>query len=291
MSEIIKVSLDKIDSFRNHPFKVNNDESIKELMGSIKENGLLYPLVVREKVSGRYEMISGHRRKLALELLGMKEAEVTIKNLSDEEATIYMVDSNIYREKLLPSEKAFAYRMKLDAMKHQGKKDTSAQTVQKLTTREIMSKESGESREKIRKYIRLTYLIPELLKIVDNAVIYDKRTYLTIGITTAVELSYLSKEEQELVYNMIGYEDLTPSYAQAIKIRELSKNKQFDFKSLEGILDEKKGNQNERITFNKEKIEAVLPFDLVKRDKRYIEMYIIEAIKNYNMLKEKMRFD
>ena len=156
--------------------------------------------------------------------------------------------------------------------------------MQKLTSVELIAKVSGESREQVRKYIRLTYLIPELLKLVDDTVIYDKRTYLTLGITTAVELSYLNKDEQKLLFDSIEYEDLTPNRDQAIRIRKLSQKHKLDFNSLEIILDEKKGNQNDRITFNKEKIEAVLPKELLKRDKRYIEQYIIEAIINYNKI-------
>lgn len=286
MNEIKEINIKDIDSFEKHPFLVNVDASLHELAGSIKENGLLNPIVVRKKQNGRYELISGHRRKLAMELIGMTEVDACIKQLNDDEAIIFMVDSNMYREKILPSEKAFAYKMKLDAMKHQGKKITSAHVVSKLTTKELIGKQFGDSREQVRRYIRLTYLIPELLEIVDNTVKYDKRTYLTMGLTTAVELSYLNIDEQNLLYNTIIYEDLTPSYAKALKIRELSKNKLLDFDSLEKILDQKKGNQNDRIFFNKEKIEAVLPFDLLKRDKRYIEKYIIEAIQIYNEIKK-----
>ena len=154
--------------------------------------------------------------------------------------------------------------------------------MQKLTSVELIAKVSRESREQVRRYIRLTYLIPELLKLVDDTVIHDKRTYLTLGITTAVELSYLNKDEQELLFASIEYEDLTPNKAQAIRIRNLSQNKKLDFNSIEKILDEKKGNQNDRISFNKEKIEAVLPKELLKRDKRYIEQYIIKVLKLYN---------
>ena len=286
MNEIKKINIKDIDSFKKHPFLVNVDVSLYELADSIKENGLLNPIVVRKKQNGRYELISGHRRKLAMELIGMTEVEACIKQLNDDEAIIFMVDSNMHREKILPSEKAFAYKMKLDAMKHQGRKITSAQVVLKLTTNELIGKQFGDSREQVRRYIRLTYLIPELLEIVDNTVKYDKRTYLTMGLTTAVELSYLNVDEQNLLYNTIIYEDLTPSYAQALKIRELSKKKLLDFDSLEKILDQKKGNQNDRIFFNKEKIESVLPFDLLKRDKRYIEKYIIEAIQIYNEIKK-----
>lgn len=281
MKEVIKIKLNNIDDFENHPFQVRNDESLKELTDSIRENGLLNPLVVRKKQNGKYEMLAGHRRKLALELNGITEADCYIKELDDNEATIYMVDSNIYRNKILPSEKAFAYKMKLEAIKHQGKRNSSTQIVQKLNSVELLAKVGGESREQVRRYIRLTYLIPELLEIVDDTVKYDKRIYLTMGLTTAVELSYLNKDEQKLLYNTIIYEDLIPSYAQAIRIRKLS---QKDKLTLEKILDEKKGNQNDRISFNKEKIEAVLPKDLLKRDKRYIEQYVIEAIENFNYL-------
>ena len=280
MSEYKKIKLSEIDSFKNHPYKVERDESFNELMDSIKSTGLLNPLIVRPKENGRYEMISGHRRKLALELLGEKEVSVNVKELSDEEATILMVDSNITREKILPSEKAFAYKMRLDAQKQLG-------VPQGHKSREILANMSKDSSTNIQRYIRLTHLIPELLELVDNSVIHDKRTYLTMGIKPAVELSYLNKDEQELVYAGITYNDLTPSHGQAIKIRELSKNKQLDYDSLEEILTQNKGNQNEQISFNKEKIESVLPIGLANRDKRYIEKYIINAIVKYKEFNQK----
>lgn len=160
--------------------------------------------------------------------------------------------------------------------------------MQKLTSVEVIAKVGGESREQVRRYIRLTHLIPELLKIVDDRVIYDKRSILTLGITTAVELSYLTKEEQKLVYFTINYEEITPSHAQAIKIRKLSEKHELTFDVIEKILDEKKGNQNDRISFNKERIESVLPKELLKRDKRYIEQYIVDAIRYYEKLKNKI---
>ena len=283
----IKIKIDQIDNFENHPFLVNDDDSLKLLAKSINDHGLLNPMIVRKKDNGRYEMISGHRRKTALEILGIDEAEVILKELNDYEATIFMIDSNMYREKILPSERAFAYKMKLDAIKHQGKKiNTSATELPKLTSRELVGKQFGDSSEIVRRYVRLTYLIPELLKLVDNSILHDKRTYLTIGIKPAVELSYLTKEEQKLIYSVITYEDLTPSHGQAIKIRNLSKNKLLNIDSLEEILFQKKGNQNEQISFNKEKIEEVLPIDLLNRDKRYIEEYIIKAIKMYKQLEK-----
>ncbi len=239
-------------------------------------------MIVRKKENGRYEIISGHRRKLALELLGEKEAKVNVRDLSDDESIILMVDSNISREKILPSEKAFAYKMKYDAIKHQGKK-TSGTECQK-SSREILAEKSKDSSRMIQNYIRLTYLIPDLLQLVDDTVLKDKRTYLTMGIKPAVELSYLHKDEQELVYAGITYNDLIPSHAQAIKIRELSKNKKLTYDSLEELLTQNKGNQNEQISFNKEKIESVLPLELKSRDKRYIEKYIINAILKYKEL-------
>ena len=271
MTKKQKILLSKIDSFKDHPFHVDNDESLKELANSIKENGLYTPLTVRLKEDGRYELISGHRRKAAMELLGITETEAYVKELADEEATIEMVDSNMYREKILPSEKAFAYKMKYDAIKHQGKK-TSGHDVQKL---------DDNSDRNIRRYIRLTNLIPELLQLVDDTVLKDKRTALTMGLLPAVELSYLNKEEQKLVYMGITYEDLTPSHGQAKQLRKLSNEGNITFDSVEEILCKSKGNQQEQISFNKERIEKVLPTELLKRDKRYIEQYIIKAIENY----------
>jgi len=284
MESIVKLNLRDIDPFKNHPFQVNNDESLVELLVSIGKHGILSPLIVREKDNNRFELISGHRRKLALELLGIEEADAVVKNLSDDDAVIFMVDSNIYRETILPSEKAFAYKMKLEAIKHQGKLTSDPQGP-KLSV-ESVGKKFGDSATNVKRYIRLTYLHPELLKLVDNTVKYGKSNYLTMGIRPAVELSYLSIDEQKLVYSSIVYQDLTPSHAQTIKIRELSKQKQLNYNSLENILCEKKGNQNETISFNKSKIESVLPQELLRRDKRYIEQYIIEAIENYKRVKK-----
>ena len=288
MNSITKIKINEIDSFNNHPFIVSKDEELEKLVSSIKDNGLLSPIIVR-KVKDRYELISGHRRKLAFEILGLKEIEANVKDLSDDEAILAMVDSNIYREKILPSEKAFAYKMKNNALKHQGK-TTSVPKGPKLTTTEI-GKFSGDSSTNVKRYIRLTYLIPELLELVDNTVKNENKSFLTMGIKPAVEISYLNKDEQTLLYSSITYADLTPSHAQAIKIKDLSKKKLLDFNQIENILSQKKGNQNEQISFNKEKVQAVLPKELLKRDKRYIEQYIIEAINYYKKVKkEDMKF-
>ena len=281
MNNYKKIKLKDIDSFKNHPYKVENDDSIKELANSIKENGLINPLIVRQKKNGRYELISGHRRKLALELNGEKDVEVNIKELTDDEATIFMVDSNMQREKVLPSEKAYAYKMKYDALKHQGKK-TSGPEVQKL---------DEDSDRNIRRYVRLTYLIPELLELVDNTVKFDGRTTLTMGIKPAVEISYLSKDNQRLLYEAIDYNQATPSHAQSIKIRNMEKNNKLNEDVLDSILTEEKGNQRDQIAFNKDKLVSVLPPELLKRDKRYVEQYIVDAISFYSKSKNIERGD
>lgn len=280
MNEIIKIKISEIDDFKNHPYRVELGDELNTLVESIKLNGLLAPIVVRRKEDNRYEMLSGHRRKKAYEILGLKEIDTIIKDLNDDEAAIFMVDSNMYREKLLPSEKAFSYKMKMDALKHQGK--TSCHYDTKLRSDETLADKSSDSARQIQRYIRLTYLIPELLEIVDNSGKLKDKPNLTMGLLPAVELSFLSKHEQQIIYSVITYEDATPSHAQAIRIRNLSSKKLLTFDDIDKILLEEKGNQHEKISFNKSKIISVLPFSLAKRDKRYIERYIIEAIKKYN---------
>lgn len=280
--EFKKIDISLIDNFENHPFQLNHDNFFDELVESISLNGLLNPIIVRKKDNNRYEIISGHRRKEACELIGINMIDAFIEDLSDDEAIIRMVDSNIQREKLLPSEKAYAYKMKMEALKHQGKKTCA--TLLHKSRDEVSTKDSGET---VRKFIRLTNLIPEILELIDNTVLYDKRLYLTMGVTIGVELSYLSKEEQKLVYNTITYVDATPTLGQAKLIRKLSENHTIDFNKLEEILSEKKGIQNDKISFNKNKIEEALPREILSRDKKYIEKYIIEAIiqfsKKYNV--------
>mgnify|MGYP000268855519 FL=1 len=279
MNEIIKIKISEIDDFKNHPYKVELGDELNDLVESIKLNGLLVPIVVKRKENDRYELLSGHRRKKVYEILGLEEIDAIIKDLNDDESTIFMVDSNMYREKLLPSEKAFAYRMKMEAMKHQSK--TSCHYDTKLRSDEKLLEKSNDSARQIQRYIRLTCLIPELLEIVDNSRKLKDKPNLTMGLLPALELSFLSKQEQQIVYSVITYEDATPSHSQAIRIRKLSKKKLLTFDDIDKILLEEKGNQHEKISFNKSKIISVLPFDLVKRDKRYIEQYIIEAIKSY----------
>ncbi len=271
-----KILIKDIVPFKDHPFRIEEDDAMKSLMESINTSGLINPVIVRQK-KDKYEMISGHRRLKAMELLGETEIEATIKDLTDDEATILMVDSNCQRERMLPSERAFAYKMKLEAIKHQGKQ-TSRHDVGKSESADYISEESARQ---VQRYVRLTYLIPELLYIVDDTFKYGKNRLLTMGLLPAVELSYLTKEEQKLVYAEIQYTETTPTHGQAKRLRELSKNKELDDEKVEAILDEKVGIQNDRITFNKNKIVKELPYELTKRDKRYIEDYIVKAIQSY----------
>ena len=191
------IPIDQIDDFPNHPFKVRMDDNMAEMAESIAQHGVLVPAIIRPKEDGRYEMVAGHRRKAASEIVSKKVLPCIVRNLSEEEAIIIMVDSNLQREQLLPSEKAFAYKMKLDAMKRQGQRTdlTSVPVAQKLTSREELGKSVGESQDQIRRYIRLTYLIPEILEMVDNSVLKEKDK-LQIALRPAVELSYLTEQEQ-----------------------------------------------------------------------------------------------
>ena len=271
--EIVKINVSDISDFPKHPFKINNDLNYEELKESIKENGILVPAIVRQKDDGTYEMISGHRRKKICEENGIDKIPCIIKNISDDEAVIMMVDSNLQRDKILPSEKAQAYKMKLDALNHQGK------ALSPLGTKLSSVDEINDSKSQIYRYVRLTYLIPELLQLVDDTVLKDKRAVLTMGIRPAVELSYLTKDQQEMVYEEISYEDLTPSHVQAKRIRTLAENNELDSDKLESIFLEPKPNQQKRISFNEERIRKVLPKDL--KDYK-IEDFIIKAIENYS---------
>ena len=274
--EGVELNVKDISDFPKHPFKINNDLNYEELKNSIIESGVLVPTIVRKKEDGKYEMLSGHRRKKICEEQGIKKIPCIVKDVSDEEAIILMVDSNLQRDKILPSEKALAYKMKYEAIKHQGK--TSDPLGSKLSIEDIV-KDTNDSATQIRRYIRLNYLIPELLQLVDDTVLKDKRATLTMGLRPAVELSYLSKDDQELVYEEITYEDLTPSHVQAKRIRELGEKGELDSDILESIFLEQKPNQAKRLSFNEERIRKVLPKDI--KDYK-IEDFIIKAIESYS---------
>lgn len=273
--DIKLIEVSKLKTFKNHPFKVKDDLDMRELEQSIRNNGLLEPILIRPQENGNYEIISGHRRVFALKKIGTDKVECIIKELDNDQAVIEMVDSNIKREHILPSEKAKAYKMKLNSMKHQGKKvHTSDQDGPKLTTEKI-GLEFGDSSTNVKRYVRLTYLDDELLNIVDNSFV-EQNAKLSLGITTAVELSYLTKEDQKLLLDAIDYNQATPSRAQAIQIRKLSEENKLTEELLDKILSEEKGNQHQQISFNKKNIERALPIELINRDKRYIEEYIIK---------------
>ena len=246
------ISIYEITDFPNHPFKVKMDDKMLETIESVRDHGVLVPALVREKPTGGYEMISGHRRKMASELAGKETMPCIVRNLSDDQAVIVMVDSNLQREEILPSEKAFAYKMKLDAMKRQGQRTdlTSTPLGQKLGkySVEVLGEQVGESKSQIQRYIRLTELIPEILEMVD-----DKK----ISMRPAVELSYLPKEEQEILYDTMESEACTPSHAQAIKIRKFSAEGRLNEDVLLSIMSEEKPNQVEQWKIPKNRLKKI----------------------------------
>lgn len=276
LEKVQNISLDLIDEFPNHPFKVIDNDDMDKLVDSIKEsNGVLVPTIVRKKDNGRYEMVSGHRRMRASHLLGLDTIPSIVKDLSDDEATIIMVDSNIQREKLLPSEKAFAYKMKMDAMKHQGK-STSSQVGTKLRTDEKIGAEYGDSRNTVQRYIRLTYLIPELLDMVDEE---------KIALGPAISLSYLNEDYQNSLLDYIQYFDATPSQGQANELKRLFQNDELEVQKIKEIMMKEKPNQVEKIKLDASRIREVLPRS-VREDK--IEDYVVKAIVHYEKyLKQK----
>lgn len=265
--QVVEIGVDKLKNFEKHPFKVI-DEALEELTKSIIENGVTTPLIVRTLKDGKYEIVSGHRRKRVCELLGIEKVPCIVRNMNRDEAIIQMVDSNIQREKVLPSERAFAYKMKLDAMKHQGKKreETSRQVVGKLESSEIIGEQIGESGRQIQRYIRLTYLIPELLEMVDIG---------RIGLSPAVEISYLKEHEQKLLLNAIELYDHTPSLSQAQILKELSKKYELNEETLEDIMSEEKPNQIPKINIPYTRVEKYLPRNVVTP--KEIETFFIKC--------------
>lgn len=249
LESVREIPLEEISDFPNHPFKVKMDESMADMAESVKQYGVLVPALVREKPEGGYEMIAGHRRKMASELAEKKEIPCIVRNLTDDEAIIIMVDSNLQREQILPSEKAFAYKMKLAAMNRQGQRTdlTSVPLGQKLgkTSRELLAEKSPDSNTQIQRYIRLTELITPILDMVDSG---------KIAIRPAVELSYLPKEQQTVLLDTMQLEDCTPSHAQAIKMRKFADEGRLNEDVILSILSEEKGNQKEQFRMPKERI-------------------------------------
>ena len=239
---------DKLSPFAKHPYRVREDAAMDELVESIRVHGILSPLLARPKGEG-YELVSGHRRRLAAQKLGLPTVPVLVREMTDDEAVILMVDSNLQRENLLPSEKAFAYRMKLEAMKHQGKA-TSRQVVGKLESADEVGQVNGESGRTIQRYIRLTNLVPPLLQMVDDG---------RIAFSPAVELSYLTRDEQAELWDLIGREDATPSLSQALRMKQLSREAKLTPEVLYVILTEEKPNQKEQVRIKTESLRKYFP--------------------------------
>ena len=277
---VCTVPISLIDDFAEHPFQVRDDEDMERLVQSIDNNGVLNPVILR-KNGERYELIAGHRRKHACLRLGISGIPAIVRELSRDEAVVEMVDSNLQREHILPSEKAYAYKMKMDAMKRKAgrPKENSTPMVSNLRTDEIIGEESGESREQVRRYIRLTELIPELLTMVDEE---------KIAFRPAVELSYLTRDEQTDLLETIESEDCTPSLAQAIRMKNLSKVGKLDMDTIFAIMTEQKPNQKEKIKIPMERLEQFFPRGMPPKQ---IEDTIVKALTLYQKHLKKKRED
>ena len=274
-----EIPIDMIDDFPNHPFKVRMDDNMIEMAESVKQHGILVPAIVRPKENGHYEMVAGHRRKLACTLIAKLQLPCIVRELTDEEATIIMVDSNLQREQLLPSEKAFAYKMKLDAMKRQGQRNdlTLSPMATKFDAAAKLGQQSGESRDQVFRYIRLTNLIPEVLDLVDNSVLKEKDK-LQIALRPAVELSYLTEQEQHDLYETMTTEDCTPSHVQAMKMRKFSEEGRLNIDVIFSIMQEEKPNQKEQFKIPKERISK---FFAPGTPAQKIEDTIVKALEFY----------
>lgn len=287
--KVMTIPIDKITDFKEHPFHVTMDEDMAKLIDSIKENDMLMPALVRPKKDGTYEMISGHRRKFALSQLGRKEMNVIIRDLDDDQATILMVDSNIQRENIYPSERGYAYKMRLEAMKHQGKrieevsdeelrieyKTTSGQVGQKLSnavSRDLLAQQLGESSKQIQRFIRLTYLIEPLQEMVDGR----HENEIKIAFNPAVELSYLTESEQYDLANAIVGNQRTPSLAQCQEFKRLSHDGELTTEFIEDTLSEEKPNQREKLSFQMKEIDKYFPKDFTPGKKKDLMIHLLE---------------
>lgn len=272
------IPISQISDFPEHPFKVKQDEAMLEMAESVRQYGVLVPGLVRQLDDGSYQMVSGHRRKMASELAGRDTIPCIVRDLTDDEAVIIMVDSNLQRERVLPSEKAFAYKMKLDAMRRQGKRTdlTSRPMVEKLGSAEQMGHDAGESGRQVQRYIRLTYLLPEILAMVDDS---------KIAFRPAVELSYLAEKEQRILYDAMGHADCTPSLAQAIKMKSFSREGKLSEVVIRSIMAEEKPNQKEQFRIPKERISKYFKPGTPART---MEDTIIKALDYYRKRQREM---
>lgn len=280
LPRIYDVPISEIDDFPDHPFKVKVDEDMDQLVQSIKERGIITPVTLRPKEDGRYEIVSGHRRKKACELAGLDTVKAEVREMTRDEAIILMVESNLQRSTILPSEKAFSYKMRLEAMKRQQGERTDLTSVpvgQRLSTREIIAESSPDSNTQIQRYIRLTELVPELLQFVDES---------RIAFRPAVELSYLKKEEQTALLEEISYTDATPSLAQAIKMKKFSNEGKLSHEVIESIMSEEKPNQREKINIKyaeaRRFIPASIPYEKTGE-------YILKALEYYHRYQERQK--
>ena len=278
-SRIQDIPLSEIDEFPDHPFKVLDDDDMAQLVESIQRNGVMTPAMVRRKEDGRYELISGHRRCRACALAGLTTLKCEVRELTRDEAVIIMVESNLQRSVILPSEKAFAYKMRLEAMKRQGERTdlTSAPLGQKLTSREKLAENVGESHEQIRRYIRLTELVPEILQMVDE---------YRIAFRPAVELSYLTDEQQYSLLNAMSYYDATPSLSQATKMKKFSQEGKLSEDVISSIMQEEKPNQRQKPAFSDERINKLIPSTVPKGGEND---YVVKALEFYNRHLQKKR--
>ncbi len=272
LSKIRDIPISEIDEFPDHPFKVLMDEDMEQLVESIKRNGVMTPATVRIKEDGRYELISGHRRKKACELAGLETLKCEVKELTRDEAIIVMVESNLQRSVILPSEKAFAYKMRLEAMDRQGKRSdlTSTPLVSKSRSNEELADRVGESREQIRRYIRLTELVPEILQMVDER---------QIAFRPAVEISYLTEEQQYTLLEAMEYNDATPSLAQAIKMKKYNQDGKLTSEVIKSIMEEEKPNQKEKPAFRDERITKLIPKTVPRGQETD---FVVKALEFYN---------
>ena len=268
--KVLDIPLSEISDFPNHPFKVKTDEAMLEMADSVKQYGVLVPGLVRPKADGGYEMVAGHRRKKASELAGKENMPCIVRELDNDQATIIMVDSNLQRESISPSEKAFAYKMKLEAMNRQGQRTdlTSRQVVGKLESADIIGKDSGESGRQIQRYIRLTELIPSMIEMVDEK---------QIAFNPAVELSYLAEKEQQDLYSTMQSEDCTPSLAQAQRMKKLSQDGRLSVDVIFSILTEEKPNQKEKFNIQRERIERFFPKSFSEKQKEDLIVQLLEG--------------
>lgn len=279
LPRIHDIPISEIDDFPDHPFKVRLDEDMDQLVQSIKDNGLITPITLRQKEDGRYEIVSGHRRRKACELAGFDTVKAEIKELTRDEAIILMVESNFQRSQILPSEKAFSYKMRLEAIKRQGQRTdlTSCPVGTKFDSGNVAGKENGDGRRQVYRYIRLTELVPQLLYLVDEG---------KIAMRPAVELSYLAKEEQKSLSDVIARADATPSHAQAIMLREYSAEGKLTPELMEVMLGEEKPNQKEKISFRTDKLRKYIPSSIPYEK---TEDYVFKALEYYHRHLERQK--